>query len=532
MNRAISLSALGVLLLASGEALPCGGAFGNTVAIDPIQKIIVSYKNGVETYILNPYFCGNSDSFGLILPVPATLTQNPTLGQTQLYTDIGKVAAPIIQTQTACTPLATGGTKGTGGAASSSVGSGTTVINRGQVGIFDWVLLQATSTTAFTDWLTANGFPYQATSQTAFNYYVSAGWYFVAFKVSTGGGTSGSGGAGGAGTGGVGGKSNTTGSIPPNTSPITSGGTAGGTTRICGNFGPVMLSFTSATQPVVPARIAAVSSNQLNWTLYTLAAESMRLRDYASTLQFSGALATTDLASYPSLAPIAQAGDRLTELLISLPASSITDLVLELAPGQADYRRTEIQTVYVSCATGGTTSTSLGTGGLVYGTGGTPTGYGGSAAGGLTNVGGATPAGGTANNGGAAGNGATPAVGGAISTGGVVATGGFPGTGGLSPAGGMPGNGGASSAGGSNTSGGAPNTGAVVNTGGVLGIGGTPRTSATSTSDRQSPGQKNDDGGCAIRSSSTGSRKTGTSLLAALLGLGALYRRRRQNRRK
>ncbi len=530
MNRAISLSALGVLLLASGEARPCGGAFGNTVTIDPIQKIVVSYKNGVETYILNPYFCGNSDSFGLILPVPATLTQNPTLGQTQLYTDIGTVSAPIIQTHTACMSKGTGGSASAYGGSSSVGGSGTTVINRGQVGIFDWVLLQATSATAFSDWLTANGFPYQPTAQTAFNYYVSAGWYFVAFKVSTGNSGSGTGGAGtgGAGTGGAGGKS---GSTPPNTSPIGSGGTGGktgtGTTRICGNFGPVMLSFASATQPVVPARIAAVSSNQLNWTLYTLAAQQMRLRDYPSTLRFSGALTTADMNTYSSLNPIAQEGDRLTELLLSLPSSSTTDLVLEPDPNQADYRRTEIQTVYVSCTTGGMTSTSVGTGGLVYGTGGAVYGTGGTNA---ASVGGTISAGGTVNNGGAADNGGTLALGGAISTGGIFATGGLLGTGGSAPTGGMRSNGGGPSNGG--PSGGAPSAGGVMVVAGATGIGGTPNSGDSSTLDRQKPGQKNDDGGCSVRNSSSGSRKSGSSWLAALLGLGAFYRRRRHLRRR
>jgi len=530
MNRVISLSALGVLLLASGEALPCGGAFGNTVTIDPIQKIVVSYKNGVETYILNPYFCGNSASFGLILPVPATLTQNPTLGQTQLYTDIGTVSAPTIQTQTAC---ATGGSASasTGGGANTGGPPGTTVINRGQVGIFDWVLLQATSATAFTDWLTANGFPYQATAQTAFSYYVSTGWYFVAFKVTTGSSGTGAGGAGtgGAGTGGAGGKS---GSSPPNTSPIGSGGTGGstgsGTTRICGNFGPVMLSFASATQPVVPARIAAVSSNQLNWTLYTLAAQQMRLRDYGATLRFSGSLTTADMSTYSSLGPIAQAGDRLTELLLSLPSSSTTDLVLEPDPNQADYRRTEIQTVYVSCTTGGMTSTSAGTGGLVYGTGGTVYAAGGTNSAG---VGGTISAGGTVNNGGAADSGGTPSLGGAISTGGVFAAAGLPGTGGLAPAGGMPSNGGASAIAGTNTSVGAP-TGGVKNSAGATSIGGTSNTASTSTLGRQDPGQKGDDGGCAIRAASNGSPKTGAGLLGALLALGTLYRRRSQRPRR
>jgi len=491
MNRTLSLSALGVLLLASGEARPCGGAFGNTVTLDPVQQIVVAYRNGVETYILNPYFCGNSDTFGLILPVPGILTQNPTLGQKELYTDLGKLAAPNIQTQTVCGTNGTGGAAwaGSGGkSAGTGGGPGTTVIDRGQVGIFDWVLLQATSTKSFTDWLTANGFQYQSSAALAFNAYVGNGWYFVAFKVSTG--TSGTGGAGGGGSGGSG--------------AIATGGN-GAITRICGNFGPVMLSFASATQLIVPARIAAVSSNQLNWTLFTVAAQQMRLKDYTAALHFSGPVGDAELASYPNLTPLSQSGDRVTELLVSLPASTVTDLVLEPDPNQADFRSTEYRTVYVNC-TGGSP-----------GTGGT-----GSTTGGSHNTGGSVPLGGLFNNGGTSNIGGAESSGGLSATGGmiVIMTGGSPNTGGLSATGGVivaP-TGGAPGAGGLESSGGAKSTGGAANIGG------------TTTATNHDSANNRDDGGCAVRANASGSPKSGESLLAAILGFVALYgRRRRKN---
>jgi hypothetical protein len=324
MPRLVTFATLGVLVLAAGEALPCGGAFGPNTTIDPAQQIVVSEHQGTETYVFNPRFCGESDSFGLILPIPSVLSQNPTLGAQSLYRDLGALAAPAIVYQQVCSSgpgYGSGSSLGTGGTAGN--GSGTTVIERGQVGIFDWALLQATSVASFTDWLDTNGFPYQSDAQAAFQYYVTSGWYFVAFKVSAaGGGSGGSTGSGG----------------------------SGQARSICGNFGPVMLSFSVPGGPVVPARIAAVSSSSFRWTVYTLAPDQLGLRGWSYELRFSGALPAGELTTYPSLSGVGQPGDRLTELLVTTMPDQ--DLVLEADPNPIDYRRTEYRYEYVSC-TGG-----------------------------------------------------------------------------------------------------------------------------------------------------------------------------------
>jgi hypothetical protein len=419
MRRLVPYCACAALFLAVGEARPCGGAFGVNYTLDPSQRIVVSHHAGVETYVFNPRFCGQASSFGLILPVPAALSANPTLGSGALYTDLAKAAAPTIVTQTTCT-------RGTGGASSGTGGKGgvppdaTTVIDRGQVGIFDWALLQATTVASFTDWLTTNGYPYQSAAASTFQYYVTNGWYFVAFKVSVD--------PGGAGGNGGGGTSSTT---------------------ICGNFGPIMLSFPAATSPVVPARIAMLSSSSLQWTIYTLASQRLRLRDYYTTLRFSGVLGATELASYPGVASVAQAGDRLTELFLNTTPNS--DLVLEPDPSQADYRSTEYQTVVIACS-GGSGSGGAATGGIASG---------GAATGGIASGGVATggiASGGAATGGSQADGGTTPALGGNASggvvTGGIasggVATGGSQADGGTTPAlGGNASGGGGSAAGGS-----------------------------------------------------------------------------------
>jgi len=498
MKHIFTYSVLSTSLFAASQALPCGGAFGSNVTIDPIQKIIVSYHDGVETYIFNPYFCQTAESFGLILPVPAVLTQNPVLGQTQLYTDLATIAAPTIQTQSAC-DRGVGGSASTGGTKNAGTGHGdsTTVINKGQVGIFDWALLQATTTASFTNWLTTNGFPYQTSSLPVFDEYVQKSWYFIAFKVNVGTSSSGVGGNGSVGT----------------TTSVASGQT------LCGNFGPITLAFPRATDPIIPARIAAVSSSQLTWTLYSLANQRMKVRDQSTTLRFAGPIDSQSMSTYASLSPVAQAGDRLTELQATLSAATAADLVLEADPDQTDYRRTELHTVYVYCAGG-----SSGTGGAsntsgLGGTAGTP------ASGGIPSVGGSNVTGGSATLGGAPSSGGTSSAY-VLLTGGVQGIGGLLATGGAATA--VSATGGAATAV-TATGGGAT---AVTATGGaataVSATGGIATPSSTSSANAQGDTKPKDDGGCSVTGPSSSRNRLGLGLLLTMLGLGV--RRRRPSR--
>lgn len=486
MKHIFACSVLSTSLLAASQALPCGGAFGSNVTIDPIQKIIVSHHDGVETYIFNPYFCQTAESFGLILPVPAVLTQNPVLGQAQLYTDLATVAAPTIQTQTTC-DRGVGGSASSGGTKSAGTGvsNSTTVIDKGQVGIFDWALLQATTTASFTTWLTTNGFPYQTSSLPVFDEYVQKSWYFIAFKVSVGTSSSGVGGNGSVGT--------------TRTSATSS-------QKLCGNFGPITLAFPRATDPIVPARIAAVSSSQLTWTLYTLANQRMKVRDQSTTLRFAGPIDAESMRSYASLEPVAQVGDRLTELQATLSAATAADLVLEADPDQTDYRRTELRTVYVYCAggssgTGGTPNTSA--------MGGMPASSGSSSVGGFTATGGEGALGGAPSSG---GNSA------ALPTGGLRAIIDLPESGGMGPA--------VSATGGAAT--------VVSATGGAAAVvsatGGLATLASTSSSHTRADTKTKDEGGCSVTGPSSSRNQFGLGVLLTMLGLGV--RRRRLSRRR
>src|SRR5512140_2342213 len=110
------------ITLLTGHALACGGGFGQGLTIRPSQTIVVAYRDGVETYIFGPHFCGAATEFGLILPVPATLTQDPGLGSAALSTELEAISAPAVVTQEVCIDSDdddNGGAPGTGSATPS-----------------------------------------------------------------------------------------------------------------------------------------------------------------------------------------------------------------------------------------------------------------------------------------------------------------------------------------------------------------------------------------------------------------------------
>jgi len=199
---------------------------------------------------------------------------------------------------------------------------GIDVVNKGQVGIFDWTLVKAETKEAFTDWLDANGFPHQPAADTQFAHYVKEGFYFVAFKVTA------------------------SDSAPP----------AG--KRICGDFGPIELAF-STTKPLVPTRIASVSANGQTpaWKIYALSSHDEQLAitaqsSYAATPSYADELTATSLASTPQLAKLAAPGDQLVRMQVGFGFADLdSDLVLSSTkPTQLIPTADQIE--YVDCPDG------------------------------------------------------------------------------------------------------------------------------------------------------------------------------------
>jgi MYXO-CTERM domain-containing protein len=312
MRLALAVVLGSLALLLASPALPCGAPFGPGMQT-PTMNILVRYKAGVETYVFQPHFCGQASQFGLILPLPGPLSENPALADATLFKELADISAPIVTQRNECSGgrgLAGGG-DGNGPDGGSY---GATVIDRGQVGIFDWVLVKADTAASFTDWLDANGFPHQAIADPLFVHYVSKAWYFVAFKVNAG-------------------------EAPP----------AG--TDLCGDLGPIQLSF-NASAPTVPTRIAAAAGDYYtNWAVYGLAAGQLAAASgagYDTKVSFSGLLSTGTLASAPGTAKLATAGDRLVKIDIGFRTTVSDDLTLTEGVG-VDFRDTVVQTVYFDC---------------------------------------------------------------------------------------------------------------------------------------------------------------------------------------
>jgi hypothetical protein len=310
LRRTVACATAAAVLLAGGVALACGGAFGGNITVDSHQDIIIAWKNGVETYVFQPTFCGTSTAFGLILPVPASLSSEPSIADQSAFNAAVTLSEPSKrEVEEPTGGIGCGGNDNAAGGRASD--DEPAVVAGGRVGFLDWVQLKADNTSAFTSWLDSNGYPYSATASSTFAYYVSRGWYFLAFRISQ--------------------------------------NVAAGSETICQALGPIAVSF-PADGPVVPSRMAAASSSggisyssNLRWRVFGITSSDSQLSlpnatDQYSGLWYSGTIQATDA---PQFAGLAEAGDRLTRLLLSFNTGSATaDAPLVLAAAQ-DYRGTE-----------------------------------------------------------------------------------------------------------------------------------------------------------------------------------------------
>ncbi len=344
MRRHLLAVLCGAAICWAPSALACGGGFGQGLEVSPSQKIVIRHDAGIESYTFSPHFCGTAKDFGLILPIPSTLSENPTLGSAELVPQLDKLSAPTIEKKTTCA----GGFGGAGGASGGfdAGQNGVNVIDAGQVGMFDYTLLQADTPAAFTDWLDANGYPYDAGASAAFDYYVSKGWYFVAFRVTA---------------------SDT---APP----------AG--SELCGDLGPLTVSF-AADPIVVPTRIAAIDESspwEFGWQVYSVGPSYVTTdsTEVSASVKYADVLTAADLAQYPEIAGVAAEGDHVTKLNIGFWGSNITqDITLTSNPQQQPFRDTVYEYTYVECDAGAAGAAgSIGTGGSagMAGAGGAPNG--------------------------------------------------------------------------------------------------------------------------------------------------------------
>jgi hypothetical protein len=329
MRTKLTLATLLAVALAAPAALPCGAPFGNGINVDPRQDIVVVHKNGVETYVFQPRFCGTAQEFGLILPVPGKLSAEPALSKAAVFTQLDAVSKPTIVYTTVCNSRSNGAAGGSGAridALAADSGS-TTVISSGTVGFMDYSQLEASSVDALTTWLDTNGYPYDSLAKAAFESYVTKGWLFVAFRVNQG--------------------------------AVPSGST------ICKDLGPIKLTFPTA-EPVVPTRMATARARDttgalsygpgFSWRVFGITAGDEQLgfgsgtNSATRTSNFSGLLAAGDVTPLDGLAV---AGDRAVKLNLTFSYGSTDPDVVLAKVAAKDYREVITQVSYVQCYDGG-----------------------------------------------------------------------------------------------------------------------------------------------------------------------------------
>lgn len=317
MLKWFAIVAFIIISFYSSVAFACGGGFGEGLTITPTQTIILRHHDGEETYIFSPEFCGAAADFGLILPIPNTITMEPAILDRKVFDAFEDLSAPEIEYREVCSNDSPG--RG-GGSADMDAGSDNSVqvINSGQVGIFDWTLLRADDSAAFTDWLDANQYPYDENAVKHFTYYVDKSWFFIAFKV-------------------------TAAQEKPE---------LGAT--ICGSFGPIRFGFTTDS-PVVPTRIATVGEGEhqyFNWRIHALAAKPMTVDNsiYSRDLRYAGVVTRSQLDDYPQIVTVAVEGDQLTTLDISFYGGDVDeDIVLTESSGPTAFRQVETKYRYIEC---------------------------------------------------------------------------------------------------------------------------------------------------------------------------------------
>ena len=334
MRTKLALATLLAVALAAPAALPCGAPFGNGINVDPRQDIVVVHKNGVETYVFQPRFCGTAQEFGLILPVPGKLSAQPTLSKAGVFSQLDEVSKPTIVYTTVCNGRNTGAGGGAAGSTgSSAVDAGsTTVVSSGTVGFMDYSQLEASSVDALTTWLDTNGYPYDSLAKAAFESYVTKGWLFVAFRVNQG--------------------------AVPNGSTL------------CKDLGPIKLTFPTA-EPVVPTRMATARtrdttgvlsySSGFSWRVFGITAGDEQLgfgngTSSSRTSNFSGLLTAGDVTQLDGLAV---AGDRAVKLNLTFSYGSTDPDVVLAKVASKDYREVITQVSYVQCNDGGLVDSGL-----------------------------------------------------------------------------------------------------------------------------------------------------------------------------
>ena len=137
-----------------------------------MQKAYIYHANGVERIVLQPSYRGAAKDFGLFFAVP----EIPVLDKADpaLFHELMALTAPPPTLPTIETAVT---------ADVVDSWEGVSVVKEELVGMYEVMVLQASSAASFTDWLAGHGYQWPAGMDAVFQHYVDKGWFFLAMKV-------------------------------------------------------------------------------------------------------------------------------------------------------------------------------------------------------------------------------------------------------------------------------------------------------------------------------------------------------------
>lgn len=226
-----------------------GGFFSSYEAdiIEPSQKGIIIYENGVETLILQANYRGQAEDFAWVIPVPA----KPELSEVDenIFLELHELTKPEERWWNFDGCIGAGEEAGI-------EDDEITIIGMQTVGIYHTTTLSATNPRALANWLNENGYHLPTHAENIVSSYIEDGWYFVAMKIQQ--------------------------------SPKQK-------IRYEGGIQPISLSFPSS-KIVYPMKITAVSTNYTELLLYVFAQHKMTF--HRSELEYADWISEKDVRHY------------------------------------------------------------------------------------------------------------------------------------------------------------------------------------------------------------------------------------------
>ncbi len=174
--------------LVSGVAAPawacgCGAYIPDQAGASVVdERAMVAWDGKTQDILMSFNVSGSSDRAAWIMPVPSAA--NVSLGDTEVFEELGRLTAPRVEYRDSWWPTFTWLTAGPSfGAEGGAPGGAVNVLGRQRIGPFDVTRLSANHPTALATWLADKGFPRPDGLDANLAPYIADHWEIVAIQL-------------------------------------------------------------------------------------------------------------------------------------------------------------------------------------------------------------------------------------------------------------------------------------------------------------------------------------------------------------